>query len=358
VRFVLGSEAEAAGELARRLGDDVRVHDRFGTSTVIAEGFTYDIARTRRETYARPGALPDVAPASLDEDLRRRDFTVNSIAITLSRERAGELHAPPRALEDLGARLLRVLHSESFIEDPTRLLRLARYASRLGFTIEPRTRALADQAVRGGALDTLTGSRLGRELRLLAREQDPVSALRALRELRIDGAIDPRFGLDDERLARAALALLPDGARSDRLVLALAGRRLARAELGGLLDSLAFEAPDREMILAGAGAEELGCALECAEAPSQIATAVGDAAPEVVALAGALRAPDAASEWLERLRHIRLTIDGGDLLAAGVPQGPAIGRALGAALSAKLDGRASGRDAELAEALRAAGSTG
>ena len=122
--------------VAAALGGDVRTHDRFGTATVSIDGFTYDLARSRRETYAQPGALPDVSPAPLSEDLLRRDFTVNALAIALTGELGGTLQAAPLGLEDLRRRSLRVLHDASFIDDPTRALRLARYASRLEFEIE------------------------------------------------------------------------------------------------------------------------------------------------------------------------------------------------------------------------------
>ncbi len=347
-------EGDAAA-VAARLGGALRVHDRFGTSTVTLDGLTYDIARARRETYPRPGALPDVAAAGLTEDLLRRDFTVNAMAIALGGPRPGELNAAPRALEDLQARQLRVLHDGSFADDPTRLLRLARYASRLRFAIEPHTRALASDAIRAGAVKTVSGSRVGAELRLLTGEQDPVSALEALGDLELDRAIHPGFGLDDAALARRSLELLPSDARRDRLALAVAMRGVPAAELADLLDALGFEAGDRDAIVAAATrAGELARALADAGPPSEIADAVARADPELVALAGALGPARQALAWLTQLRHVHLTIDGRDLLAAGVPEGPAIGRALRAALAAKLDGRASGRDAELAEALRAA----
>jgi tRNA nucleotidyltransferase (CCA-adding enzyme) len=348
-----------AAESAAALGGDVRVHDRFGTSTVRLEGFTYDVARARRETYAHPGALPEVVPASVDEDLLRRDFTVNAMAIALVGSEAGRLHAAPNALDDLDGRCLRVLHDGSFSDDPTRMLRLARYASRLGFAVEPRTRTLLDQATADGALATVSGSRVGAELRLLADEPDPVAALRCLGELGLDRAIHPRFGLGDEGLARRAIALLPDDGRRDRLAIAVAARDVGTDELAALLDALAFEAADREAIIAAATrAEDLAARLDRARLPSEIVSAAAAAGPELVALAGAIGPQRQATEWLRRLRHIGLEIDGRDLLAAGVRQGPAVGRGLRAALAAKLDGRASGRDAELAQALRAARGSG
>jgi tRNA nucleotidyltransferase (CCA-adding enzyme) len=341
--------------VATRLGGPVRVHDRFGTCTVILEGFTYDLARARRERYPAPGALPEVEPAPLAEDLLRRDFTINAAAVSLGGEQPGALTVAPGALEDIAAGRLRVLHGRSFVDDPTRLLRLVRYASRLRFAIEPGTRALAVAAIDSGALETVSGPRIGTELRLLARERDPVAALSALRELGLDRALHPGFGLDDPALAEAALALLPADGRCELLILALAARGIEPGELRTLLDALAFEAADRDAILAAAtGSQAAAAALARARRSSEIAAALAGAGTELAAIAGALGPAEQVRQWLEQLRHVRLEIDGGDLLAAGLPQGPAIGRGLGAALAAKLDGRVSGREAELAEALRGA----
>jgi tRNA nucleotidyltransferase (CCA-adding enzyme) len=341
-------------EAARRIGEDVVVHDRFGTSTVRVGSFSYDLARARRETYPHPGALPDVEPANLPQDLSRRDFTVNAIAIALGGPEAGEMTAAPLAIEDLAAHQLRVLHEQSFIDDPTRLLRLARYRSRLGFDVEPGTAELAREAVESHALQTVSGPRIGAELRLLAREPDPVGAVVAVRELRLDTAIHPDFGLSDVDLARRALGLLSADGRPSLLILGVAARGVPPRELGPLLDRLSFEAGHREVIMAVAGdAEELAGSLAQARRPSEIEAAAGAAAPELVALAGALGPADAATEWLTRLRHVRLEIDGRDLMAAGVPEGPRIGAGLRAALGAKLDGHAAGEKQELRAALEA-----
>jgi tRNA nucleotidyltransferase (CCA-adding enzyme) len=343
------------GVVADRLGGARRVHDRFNTSSVDLDGFRYDLARARSETYSRPGALPDVGPAGLNDDLERRDFTVNAMAIALGGERAGEFVAVPTAVEDLEGEILRVLHDRSFLDDPTRLLRLARYAARLQFDVEPHTLALARAAVAGGALATVSGARVGAELRLLASEPDPLAALSALADLHLDTAIDPDFGLTDQALAQRALTLLPEDGRPDRLVLALAARRVPPSRLGALLDTLSFNAGDRDVIRqAATGAQTMSGALAAARRPSEIAAAAEGAPPELIAFAGALGVREPAGQWLTRLRHIRLAIDGSDLLAAGVPSGPALGRGLRAALAAKLDGRASDPASELAEALRAA----
>lgn len=343
--------------VVERVGGELSAYDRFGTATVALDGRTYDFARSRRERYPAPGALPEVEPAALAEDLERRDFTVNAIAIELGGSGAGQLRAAPAALADLEGRRLRVLHERSFIDDPTRLLRLARYAARLpGFEIEPRTAVLAEAAIADGALGTLTGSRLGSELRLLARERDPVNAFAMLAELGADGAIEQGFGLgDDAALVTRALALLPATGRPDLLAIAVAARDLPDDRVEPLLDRLAFEATDRDVV-AGAvlRCREVSEALARTGRPSEIAAAAAGASPELVALAGALGPEQAASEWLEHLSRVRLEIAGDDLIAAGIPEGPAIGRGLRAALDAKLDGMATGRESELAQALAAA----
>ncbi|HWE10875.1 MAG TPA: hypothetical protein VG325_16110 [Solirubrobacteraceae bacterium] len=353
------------GELApitALLGTPTRAHDRFATCTVILDGFTYDVARARRETYLHPGALPTVGPASIDVDLRRRDFTVNALALGLGGAARGRLLEVPGGLEDLDARHLRVLHDGSFVDDPTRLLRLARYAGRLGFTIEPRTLELARTAAAARVTDTVSGARLGAELRLLAAEAQPVSGARVLAEVGVDAAIMPGFGIrtgEAAELAERALALLPADGDPGAVVLAVATMALAPEARAQLLDRLAFPAGQRDVILAaGDQAPALAEALGRAETPSQIAAAARKAPVELVALAGALGPERPARRWLDDLRHVRLEIDGRDLLDAGVRQGPELGAGLARALAAKLDGRAQGRDAELAEALRGTGGTG
>jgi tRNA nucleotidyltransferase (CCA-adding enzyme) len=353
------------GELepvARRLGTPARVHDRFETRTVKLDGTTVDLARARRERYEHPGALPIVGPAGIEEDLGRRDFTVNALALGLSGSRRGGLLQVPHGAEDLEAGRLRVLHDASFIDDPTRLLRLARYAGRLGFSVEEHTRALAGSAVADGAPATVSGPRLGTELRLLAEQDNPIDGFRVLHELGLDAALAPGFGIGtDERaaVARRALGLLAADGNPADLVLAVAGLDVPPRALAELLDRLAFTAARRDRIVAAAGrAREVAERLSAACAPSQIAAAVSAGPVELVALAGALGAEGPARRWLAELRHVALEIDGSDLLAAGLEPGPAVGAGLAAARAAKLDGRAAGRDAELAEALRAAAAAG
>jgi tRNA nucleotidyltransferase (CCA-adding enzyme) len=341
-------------ELVARLGGDWRAHERFGTAQVLLGGHRVDIASARTEVYAQPGALPEVAPATLEDDLERRDFTINAVAVRLNGPDAGAFLSVPDAVDDLAAGTLRVLHTGSFRDDPTRLLRLARYAARLHFGPEPQTLGLLAAAIREHALATVSGTRIGNELRLAANEPDPVLALAALRELGLDRAIEPGFGLTDDAWAARALELLGSNGRRDLLVLALAVRRLGPARAAALLDELAFVAEDRDPIVQAAGASALSAAMDAATRPSELAAVVGRAGPEAVALAGALGPAHAAQLWLSELRFVGIAVDGHDLLAAGVPAGPAIGLGLAAALDAARDGDAPDRETQLEVALRAA----
>jgi tRNA nucleotidyltransferase (CCA-adding enzyme) len=346
-----------AAELARRIADGAgaRLHLRFGTAAVQIDGHEYDIAAARRERYPVPGSLPEVEPAPLAQDLLRRDFTVNALALALDGRAAGELVAAPRALDDLRDRLLRVLHDRSFIDDPTRLFRMARYGSRLGFAIEPHTLELARSAIAAGALATLSGDRVGAELRLVAREPDPVVAFAVVAELGLDAAVAPGFGVRRPEVLRRALALLPADGRPAVLAMAAACLQLSASAARELLDRLGFEAQERDpIVVVVKGAGSAATALQSTATPSQIASVLAGGPPELAAMTGALGAAEPAQQWLEQLRHVRVAINGGDLIAAGVPEGPAIGRGLRAALDAKLDGLVSGAEQELAVALSAA----
>ena len=354
---VEGDAAAAARTAAERVGGRVREHERFGTATVEADDLAFDVARARRERYPAPGALPEVEPASLEEDLLRRDFTVNALAVALGPPAPGTLHAAPQSREDLGARRLRVFHDDSFRDDPTRLLRLLRYATRLRFAIEPGTEELARAAVAAGAPATVSGGRIGDELRLLLREPEPNIALRLAGELGLDRALHPAFAPDPEAADRAR-ALLPSDGRDDLVVLAAACRTFDPEALAAWLDELEFPAGERDAVVAAAlGAAPLGRRLAAASRPSEIAGAARGHSPEAVALAAAVvpEAVDPAGRWLDGLRHVTLEIDGEDVLAAGVPEGPEIGEALAGALARKLDGEVAGREAELAAALAAIG---
>jgi tRNA nucleotidyltransferase (CCA-adding enzyme) len=321
---------EAPGEevaaLARRIDPGARVHDRFGTATVDVDGSLVDLAATRSEAYEHPGALPEVSWAGIDADLARRDFSINAMAIPLGGE--ARLLDPHRGLADLGEGVLRVLHSRSLVDDPTRALRAARYSARLDLEPEPETARLLRQS----DLGTVSAERTEADLRRAASEPEPVAVLSLL--------VDWGLAEADLDLAEAALGVAN------------------RPEWAGIAD--------RAGALLAAGAVRAGRfgPLEGGEGGREVAAADGSRPSELVASARGRSGAELVigralgAEWLDRYvsewRHVRLEITGGDLLAAGVPEGPAVGRGLTAALAAKIDGEVQGRDEELGAAIDAA----
>ena len=386
---VVADDAAAfANELARRLNAvagqsaserfQSSSHERFRTALVWWDGSRIDVATRRSEHYPQPGALPEVAEGTPEDDLRRRDFTVNAIALSLGGAHRGELRTVPGALEDLSAGRLRVLHDGSFIDDPTRLLRLARYRARLSFAIDAHTADLAAAAVSSRALDAVSLARIGAELRLALSEPNLVAALTSIEGLGLLKALPVQLRFD-EQIARKALALLAEAGGDIRpdlllLTLLLAPPRYPlaydlyeekRNDIVWFLSGLQLTAADRDVVLrALTEGDELAEGLAAAqEVPSGIYDAAARASLEAVALVGATTAFQvaddgpvtlAARRWLTELRHVRLQITGADLLAAGIPEGPEIGRCLDGALRRRLDGELEdSREAELAAALEA-----
>ncbi len=306
-------------------GDGSRRHDRFTTATVPLDHDRHaDLARTRTETYPRPGALPVVAPATIGEDLARRDFSINAIAIGLD--------PPHRVLDpfggaaDLASGRLRVLHPDSFNDDPTRAIRAARYCARLRLRPDEETTALLTSA----DLTLVTADRRGAELARLAGETDAAAGFGLLsewgvlplseRSVGLIAAIDPVLSTPawrGERWAReAAILLAADDGEETAAALALADEHPARPA-----DAVAM------------------------------ATGVRPAALLLAAAAGADWVDGYMGEW----RWVKLEIDGHDLIAAGIEPGPRVGAGLKGALDRKLNGELeTGRDHELAAALKIA----
>jgi tRNA nucleotidyltransferase (CCA-adding enzyme) len=349
-----GDAIDAAWQLAERLpGGRAMTHERFGTATVRADDLVVDLAGTRRERYERPGALPDVEQAPLADDLARRDFTINAMAVGLTGSDVGHLHDPHGGREDLEAGRVRVLHEGSFIDDPTRLLRAVRYEVRLGFRMDPETERLAREAI--WALPLVSGSRVRDELLDLLGETEAAAGLERLRALGIDRGLHPALDADPELAAAAALGSAETGA--DRRLAALAAL-VSRApdELEPWLDTLALGRGDRNRVAAAARqGPALPRALRADPPPSAVHALLRCEPAETLAVALAHGAPAGPIDrFLADLRDVRLEITGDDLVAAGIPQSPAIGHALDETLRLKLDGKVSGREDELRIALEMA----
>ena len=327
-------------DLLGRLGGEAERFERFGTATVLLDGVRIDLASARKETYAQPGALPDVAPASVDEDLRRRDFTINAIAVRIC---DGEINADPAALEDLEAQALRVLYQRSFLDDPTRLWRAARYSARLGFSLEPETASLAAAATPG----SISGPRLGHELRLALAEPDPTAVFTAVESFN-PAALPEGFCASPQGLGDA-LELLGEDGRGDLLTLAACCKGVELELLTRWLDYLGFTATERDLV-AISSRWVTAAPLRNAQTPAQVAAAARGAPIEAVALCGG----DNARRWIDELRYVALEISGDELLAAGATPGPAIGAGLQYALELTLDGEIAGAEQQLEAALERA----
>ena len=256
----------AAAELAREVAPaDARIteHERFGTASVRLAGGVLDVASARRETYARPGALPKVEPGSLEEDLARRDFSVNALAIRLAGKELGEKVAvvdPGEGLRDLADKQLRVLHPQSFHDDPTRALRAARLAPRLGFALTRGSRSALRDALRDGVFGAVSGERLRREFEKLfadgALGLNPVESLRRLDGWHVLAALEPGPGHAARGRAGAA-AIGSCGGRA-----AVAGSALAAVGggAGRLAGAVAARtAPPHAATLLGAGPAGESC---------------------------------------------------------------------------------------------------
>lgn len=356
---VEGDGLRFAAAFAAEVGGRLRRHPRFLTAEIeLGDGSVLDVATARAEIYPAPAALPEVRPASLEEDLARRDFSVNAMALSLADDEP-RLVDPLGGLEDLERASLRVLHDRSFLDDPTRAFRGARFEKRLGFAMEPKTLALLGEALAAGALDRLSGSRLRAELALVAGEVGiEERVLRRLGEVGLLAGIHPALGWNEKRERSVASALAaareldlqaldgqalaaPAWSRWRLLLLALVaglGReaREAVASRLGLVGEerrLVVEGPER---VAEAGSRLTGPAV----LPHAVAAALdGLAGEELLLLASE---GGTALSWIERylreMRPLAVKLRAADLLARGVAAGPALGRALKAVRDARLDG--------------------
>jgi tRNA nucleotidyltransferase (CCA-adding enzyme) len=378
---VEGNAIELAIELARTYGGRVRSHRRFGTAKWILPdgadasqwhlveeeqqddqpetGRARDLASTlpasldfvgaRTEFYAAPTALPTVERGSIKLDLHRRDFTINTLAINITPSRWGELLDFYGGERDLQERLIRVLHTHSFVDDPTRILRAVRFEQRFGFRIEQRTAELIGDAV--DLLDRVTPARVRHELELIFAESRPEQALRRLGELGVLDTIHPGLPVDDwvaERFQRLRAAMQahdgPLPADVDQLYFAVWTYRL---------DALAFAQLDQRLSLMRSTLnvlENLHEAKRAAERlaspgllPSEIYLILQHTSDATRFLLPIITASPVVAEQIQRyqqdLRRVRLFTDGRDLKRMGLAPGPVYGQVLDAARSAWIDGQ-------------------
>ncbi len=367
--LVESSDLGSAGDLARRAYGDrhrIVVHQRFGTVHVEGPGGGVDLATSRRETYSRPGALPRVEGASLEEDLRRRDFTVNAMIVPLDvrdRGRRQSVIAIDTALEDLGARQLRTFHASSFHDDPTRVLRAARLAPRLGFHLARSTRSQVRAALRDGVFGAVSGERLRREFERLFEDAelglDPAEALRNLSSWYVLAALEPGLGLSRDVIAplrRLGRWIAEPRWRGPRMRPWVAGMSLW---LGGEESAVRRRTLRRLSVRGDTGDRIRDFSRDRDRRLGRLASARGRGAVDSVlagideeSLSGLYASADAklrrrVERWAGEDRRQRSPVGGSDLVALGL-SGPALGRALARIRAAYLDGGVANREEALA----------
>ena len=354
---VEGDAIQLAKEMAKVQGGKVTAHAGFGTATWHRAGAkvsprSVDLATARTETYSAPAALPTVRPASIEADLRRRDFSVNAIALSLDIDRWGQLLDPVGGQQDLQTGSLRVLHPRSFIDDPTRMYRAVRYEQRLGFKIGAETMELIPEARQHVA--ALSPERIRHELDLILDESACQTTLSRLNDLGLLSSIHARLAFGPavaERLTNVR-AVDPAGVADS------APRNLRW--IVWLLDMPVEEVDELSTRLAlDSGLKE---ALRVAITLTRETTTTGHlrpseyvkrlhGAPELAVRAVSLsdagsEMGKALAEYLGKWRHVLPTTSGDDLRAAGLRPGPAYGRILERLRAARLDGEVSNNEEE------------
>jgi len=333
-----------AEALAARFGLSVRRYDRFLTATLAADNVVIDLATARRERYPRPGALPVVEPAPMSDDLCRRDFTINAMALRLTG--GPRLLDPFGGREDAARRLVRVLHERSFQDDATRICRAVRYAARLQFDMEARTLTLLRRD--RPFLQTISGGRILHELDLMLADAASVDALTLGAKLGVLRAIHPALKLPTR--LREALAERPQDVPLLPFGLAVLLRDAHRAAIRSCSARLGYRGPGARSLLDLPAVCRVLRVLSDSMTPSRVAALLDPLAVTAVA-AAALTAPDGlardlALRYLREWRHQRPLLDGKSLRALGVPRGPAIGEVLRLLRDARLDGRVRDRSGE------------
>ena len=352
----VGSLEELASALVRELDGEVVARSEFHTfklrlGKLRLGDAVVDLATARQESYVRPGALPTVSPGSIHEDLARRDFSINAMAVCLApADEWGRLLDPLQGREDIDRRIVRTLHPVSFRDDATRILRAVRYAGRLDFEIAPETRDMIQRQSR--YLESITGDRLRHELGSIFREERAASILALAEELGVLRAVHPGLRFDEAMAEKLRLVEVEPTPENDLLVLSLltyaASAPLRSAMTARLNMSSSWAAAVRDTGSIRDGLDRLAAP---DLRPSQVYRLLrGYTLPAVRGCALAVRDPTAACR-LERydrdLRHVRTCLDGDDLLGMGVSQGPLVGRLLNELLDARLDGVVSTRADEV-----------
>jgi tRNA nucleotidyltransferase (CCA-adding enzyme) len=354
---VEGDAIALAGSLADALDGRARVHEKFGTAVVLyGDGERVDVVTARTEFYDAPGALPTVEHASIREDLFRRDFTINAMAVSLKGEDRGRLVDPFGGRRDLQTGTIRVLHNLSFIDDPTRIFRGVRYENRYGFRMDDHTVRLARGCIEMGLVGDLSSTRLREELVALLEEGDVHHSIPRLAELGAGPAIHPHLAADQEAVRLIdRMRELNDryglGVPIWRLGFIALARELPADEAFQWLEGLKVRRRDTEQIAAAVTVgPRIVERLRGEVSPAEVVALAEPYAPDAPLYALALADLPAVHDYFERLGGVRLEITGSDVAELGLAESPRVGEVLSELKRRKLNGELDGRESELAAA--------
>ena len=332
-----------ARAVAKKINGRLRSFPQFLTYKITAEGLPeIDIATARKERYRSPGALPTVTAGRLKDDLLRRDFSINAMALDLT---TGQLHDPSGGERDLAAMSVRVLHNQSFIDDPTRIFRAVRLATRLGFSLEAGTARLLDRAVAEGALASIARERIWRELFLAFDEESAPNAVAALSAA---GVLEVLFGKRpfdrdlEERLRRTAAAL--DGTNLDCQVMYTAALLHGNASPVDLEGSGFSQKRARNVVQLANELPRFTDALSEIKSDHQRFRLFKHASPEMLSIVAAAMPEEHANvARFQEFQSFKLPIRGNDL---EVPLGPHVAKALERTREAVFTGEIEHADAK------------
>jgi tRNA nucleotidyltransferase (CCA-adding enzyme) len=346
---VEGDAATVALEAATALGGRAVSHPRFGTARVSGQGYRLDLAGARRERYPHPGALPVVEPATLTEDLARRDFTVNAIALRLEPAPV-EVIDPFRGVADTRSSLVRVLHDRSFQDDATRMLRAVRYSARLEFKVATQTAALIRRDL--SYLGTVSGPRLRRDLSLLFEEPSAPEATRLARQLGILEAVHPALRAADDAMARWAEALAgPKLAPLDELGFCVIANPADDGTAASVTKWLHLtgrvERALHDVVRLKSQSPKLAAMSTTPSLATELLDRFAPAAVWARAVLDGGETGETGLAYLSSWRHVKPELTGDDLLALGLAPGPELGRTLNRLRAARLDGRVTSRPQEV-----------
>lgn len=346
--FVLiGDAPTLASDLAEELGGQVTVHPRFGTATVEIEGDRIDIVTARKEVYPFPGSLPEVSASSLEDDLARRDFSINAMALPLSGD-SPEVIDPHGGLEGLAYRRVATLHPGSFTDDPSRMLRAVRYEQRLGLQISDTTLSEMQSALAGRHADAVSGDRWRQEFQKIFEEPQAFKMLIRAIGLGVLAAIHP--ALSDSR----PLAILAgEGGLAPSDFLAALAMPLSAADGDGVSSRLNLPTDWARVVrdtivLQGILPEITGPSVSPSKVCSALEKLDADAIAAAARLSLDIQLASRLRRYLDVWRLVSPVLTGDDLLAMGVPPGSNVGEVLRELNSAKLDGLVGGEDEERA----------